>query len=105
MGELFETLFNFLKDLLQWCLDFLLGLLIDLVNLIIEAVAGLLAAALALLPSPTFDLSPPAWLVDHAGSIAWFFPLGTLATCIGIAAVAGAAYFPWKMITKFARLQ
>lgn len=105
MGALFSQLFQYLKDFGSWLLESLVSWLVDLINLLIEALAGLCAMAMALLPSPTFDWSPPSWLVTHAGEVSWFFPLGTLATCLGICAVAGVAYFPWKMIMKFAHLQ
>lgn len=105
MGDLITKTLQFLADLIEWGFDYLYGLLIDLVNFIIIAIAAVLDFALGLLPSPTFDLSVPSWLATNAGQVSWFFPLGTLATCIGIAAAAGAAYFPWKMITKFFHLQ
>lgn len=105
MGGLFETLFGFLKDIFNWLVEGIWYVIVTVINLAIEAIAGLLAVALALLPSPTFDWSPPAWLVQKASMLSWFFPMSTLIACLTIAGVAAAAYFPWKMITKFAHIQ
>jgi len=105
MGGLFSQLFQYLKDFGTWLLECLISFLVDLINLLIAAVAGLCSIAMSILPSPTFDWTPPAWLIEHAGQVSWFFPMGTLAACLAICAIAGAAYFPWKMIMKFAHLQ
>lgn len=104
MGSLFELLFGFLIDLLEWISVTFLNLLIDLLNAIIVAIAALMGIAISFLPSPTFDLSLPSGLSNFLSTIAWFFPVSTMIDCVGIIALAAAAYFIVKPILKFAHL-
>jgi len=101
MGELFTKLFQFLLDLFNFIIVSALNLLIDLINAIILLVAGVLGTAIAVLPSPSFDFTPPASLVCLSSSINWFFPVDTVFSCFGIIAVSYIGYFSIRPILKF----
>lgn len=101
MATLFTKLFQFLVDLLQYIVVIALNLLIDLINAVILLISGVLGVAIAILPNPTFDFSPPQGLIDIAGNINWFFPLYTMFTCFGIIAVAYVGYFAIRPVLKF----
>lgn len=104
MGGLFTKLFNYLLQLCEYLVVTLINLFIDLINLIIAALAGIFSTMLGFLPTVNISSTAPPDLVTMASHIAWFIPLSTISTCLGIIALAYVGFFSIKPILKFIHL-
>jgi len=104
MGLLFTKLFQYLLDLLHWAVVAVLNLFVDMINALIVLLAAVLQGMLSILPSADFSITVPAALSSIINHVAWFIPISTMASCVGLYAVAIAGYFAVRPVLKFCQL-
>lgn len=95
-------MYNFFLDLFKWLVSSLWNSLVDLVNGIVAILAGIVSAAVSLLPDGySFDFPTDGGFYDIASSLNWILPMGTFVSALGVIALAYAGYFAVRPFLKF----
>lgn len=102
-----KTLANFASWLLgafRYLAILIINFGVDVINAAIVAIASIFHLLLAVFPTTTLDLKPPAALIAVAAHINWFIPMHAVAGGLTLICAAYVAFFTVRPVMKFLQL-